>query len=325
MPWYPRGTALLATVRHRPVAGFQHLRRQHRLGQVVEGGAGDTVGREHLAGRQYGQVVVPAREGHRCGELPRWRGLRQVDDFRSVGGHSAAGVEDLARLVHHGRAVAAGPDLAGADRGPSAGAGDVEVARGFLFAGVEQPSVRRQERARVVGKRAAGAGQHPELAPGPDLGQEHVQPGLVGPRQDHRLVEGHGRDRGVPPAALHRRRAGPIRRGEPEEVDVGQAEVVGDVAARDQQPAVLQQRMTGAEERVRTGRRRENAGGRVPDLRHAVPAPGQHPSVGQQMQVHRHDRPSELGAPLARVQARRCCCRARRRPRRRAGLPFVLR
>src|SRR2546426_46810 len=105
---------------------------------VMEAAAGGAAGDEHVASRQQGGVHLAARERHRAGVLPRGIRLIEIDDLRRTGRRvAAAGVENLARLVHHGGSVVSGSELAQRAIGPLARAPDVEVAGLLRPAGVK--------------------------------------------------------------------------------------------------------------------------------------------------------------------------------------------
>ena len=249
----------------------------------------------------------------------RRRRLRRLRVPRGPAGvPTPARVQDLARLVHRGRAVVAveRPDVVGAV-GPlppaSAGADPVHVepAGADPLTSVENSSVGRHEVPGIVGDLVidspVGPGQLHPLIAFPDLRDPHHVPRLVPPGHREHPSIGERRDRGIPAPVRH---VGTAREAAVvvEEVRGGDAPVVLEVSPRDHQPTVRHEGMAGAEEHrvhVDHGERFRRARGRVPQARHAHGvgrvglAPGQDLPIRKQVHVERDDIPRHDGAPLA--------------------------
>jgi hypothetical protein len=241
---------------------------------------------------------VAAGVGHGAGPLPRGRSRVQVDCFRRPGRAPAPDVEDPSRQVHHRGAEVPNAELPRPHRAPRAAPRGREVSRDRLLAGVEDPAIGRDEGPGVVGQVAPRPGERPPRLAGPDLRDGNLIPGLVPAGDDEHLPVGQGGVRGIPAAVLHRRKPRPCLAAGGEGGGVGQAVVVADVATRDEEPAVRQEAVAGAErpERARNGRGSPGCG--IPHMGIAGLAPAKHPAVAHEVQVKPDIGPVERRAPF---------------------------
>ena len=219
---------------------------------------------------------------------PCRRGLVQIDHFCGAGRRVAAsGIEDLPRRVHHRGAQPAVRHDAVAHRGPLPVTCRTQVSRGPREAGQEELAVRRDEHRGIerIGDRERSAGQP---APGDAVAQLRDGdrgPGLVGAGDGQDTAVGQHGQRRVITALRHRAGRGPVPGGRVEDHRSRVAILAGDLAPRDQQPAVGKEGVPAAEDLVRLAQRGEACGGMggIPQVRGTALAPEQHLAGRQQV------------------------------------------
>ncbi len=184
--------------------------------------------------------MMPARERHRGGPLPRrWR-LIEVDDLSRVRRQAATGIDDLAVIIHDGRAVIAAAEEPRRPCRPFPG--PLQGEEESLLGGSRRVkrAVRCQPGPRVPRQLLHGPGQPAKWPIAPHFGHVHIGAVLVGAGQNHHIAVAHYRGGRVPAAAGHRREGAPGISDRVEQRDIGKAETVLDVASRHEDPAIGQ-------------------------------------------------------------------------------------
>ena len=288
-----------------------------RIGDVLPGGAPAAARHKHRTVGQEREVVIRARERHRCHLAPLWCWLVHIDHHGArvhrrrgeVGVPSRPALHDPPPLVED-RAV--GGDEAVADGGPRL-RGHVERPGLPIGPRVEHRPPGKDEEEGVVGVPERGGG---ERRPGVgrriidlrDVGELSL---LDGPTDRENPPVGKSRRRRVPAGLGHVAHASPGARGGIEDVGVGHPDEVADVTADDEHAPVGEWRVPRAEEiRLEVRDCGEGIGGGVPDPRvgaavefavRDAAAPGgphEHRAVRLEHQVDRGLRPGGRRRPL---------------------------